>query len=150
MNIYNIQNFKDKKDDILSLLSQLTSCPEIPQEIFNNVVDNLNDKHKIFVYVEQNKIIGMISMFIEQKLIHGASCVAHIEDLVVHKGYRGRGIANDLMTHCLDDISKYNVYKVILNCDIRLEQFYKKFGFECKNMQMALYHRRDSNPRPSG
>lgn len=140
MNIYPIQAFKERKDEILNLLSQLTSAPIYDDAKFNNIINNLNNTHKIFVYFEKDKIVGMITLLLEQKLIRGGAYVAHIEDLVVDKDYRGMGIANKLINFCLELSSRYNTYKIILDCDIKLQKFYEKMGFEYKNIQMSKYN----------
>ena len=140
MNIYPIQAFKERKDEILNLLSQLTSAPIYDDAKFNNIINNLNNTHKIFVYFEKDKIVGMITLLLEQKLIRDGAYVAHIEDLVVDKDHRGMGIANKLINYCIELSSRYNTYKIILDCDIKLQKFYQKMGFEYKNIQMSKYN----------
>lgn len=139
MNIFSIKDFPDKREEIFSLLSQLTSAPLISEKSYNNIINNLDDNHNIFVYVLDNKIVGMITLLHEQKLIHNGSKIVHIEDLVVDKEYKNRGIGRDLINYCLDKISKEEYYKIILDCSEELERFYNKFGFEKKNIQMAKY-----------
>ena len=139
MNIFSIKDFPDKREEIFSLFSQLTSAPLISEKSYNNIINNLDDNHNIFVYVLDNKIVGMITLLHEQKLIHNGSKIVHIEDLVVDKEYKNRGIGRDLINYCLDKISKEEYYKIILDCSEELERFYNKFGFEKKNIQMAKY-----------
>lgn len=139
MNIFSIKDFPDKREEIFSLLSQLTSAPLISEKSYNNIINNLDDNHNIFVYVLDNKIVGLITLLHEQKLIHNGSKIVHIEDLVVDKEYKNRGIGRDLINYCLDKISKEEYYKIILDCSEELERFYNKFGFEKKNIQMAKY-----------
>ena len=139
MNIFSVKDFPDKREEIFSLLSQLTSAPLISEKSYNNIIDNLDDNHNIFVYVLDNKIVGMITLLHEQKLIHNGSKIVHIEDLVVDKEYKNRGIGRDLINYCLDKISKEEYYKIILDCSEELERFYNKLGFEKKNIQMAKY-----------
>jgi len=139
MNIFSIKDFPDKREEIFSLLSQLTSAPLISEKSYNNIINKLDDNHNIFVYVIDNKIVGMITLLHEQKLIHNGSKIVHIEDLVVDKEYKNRGIGRDLINYCLDKISKEEYYKIILDCSEELERFYNKFGFEKKNIQMAKY-----------
>ena len=137
--IYNIKSLKSKREEIFNLLNQLTDAPLISQKNFNMIIDNLNDKHKIFVYYQDNKVKGILTYFIEQKLIHNGSSVAHIEDLVVDVNYKGQGIASKLLDFCLEEIKKTNCYKIILNCKTELITFYERFDFQIKNAQMSLY-----------
>ena len=138
-NIYDIKLISHKREEILNLLSQLTSCTLMDQDRFEKIIFNLKANHNIYVYIKDNKVVGIITLFIEQKLIHNGACVAHIEDLVVDKEYTGKGIAGELINFCLDKLSSDTHYKVILNCTEELKTFYVKFGFVEKNIQMAKY-----------
>lgn len=140
MSIYNIKNFVDRSEEILNLLNQLTDSQVFDENRFINIIYSLNDNHNIFVYLEDNKIVGIITLLIEQKLIRNGACVAHIEDLVVDKNYLNRGIAKKLINFCFEKISCLNCYKTILNCSKELKCFYEKFGFKEKNIQMAKYY----------
>lgn len=139
MSIFNIKNYLDRRDEIIFLLSQLTSCPVLDHNRFNNIINNLNSNHNIYIYIKDNRVVGIITLLIEQKLIHNGACVAHIEDLVVDKDYQKQGIAKKLVNFCLNKLSSDKHYKIILNCSNELKEFYKKLGFEEKNIQMAKY-----------
>jgi glucosamine-phosphate N-acetyltransferase len=139
MSIVNIKNHLDKREEIIQILTQLTSCPVIDADRFNNIINNLNNNHNIYIYIKDNRVIGIITLLIEQKLIHNGACVAHIEDLVVDKNYQKQGIARELVKFCLSKLSTDKHYKIILNCSNELKEFYEKLGFENKNIQMAKY-----------
>ena len=139
MSIFNIKNYLDRREEIIELLSQLTSCPVLDPNRFYNIINNLNNNHNIYIYIKDNKVVGIITLFIEQKLIHNGACVAHIEDLVIDKNYKKQGIARELVNFCLNKLSSDKHYKVILNCSNELKEFYKKLGFENKNIQMSKY-----------
>ncbi len=70
MSIHNIKFFLNKKDEIFALLSQLTSAPIIEKSEFNNIIMSLDKNHNIYIYLKDNKIVGIITLLIEQKLIH--------------------------------------------------------------------------------
>ena len=139
MNIHNIKEYIHKREEILNLLNQLTSCYVFSKDRFEDIIYSLNSNHNIYVYVENDKIIGIITLLIEQKLIHNGSCVAHIEDLVVDKNYQNRGVARKLVDFCLSKLSTDKHYKIILDCSIQFKEFYEKLGFENKNIQMSKY-----------
>ena len=110
-------------------MNQLTDAPQINKEIFDKIIDSLNENHLILVY-EENKIpIGIITVIIEQKIIHNASCVGHIEDLVVDSKYRGKNIAKLLIEYCIEYCKNNNCYKIILDAKPELTKFYQKFNF---------------------
>ena len=93
MNIYPIQAFKEGKDEILNLLSQLTKAPIYDDAKFNNIINNLNNTHKIFVYLKRQN--SRHDNFIIRAKTYEAVLMAHIEDLVVDKDHRGMGIATN-------------------------------------------------------
>ena len=139
MTIIDLKDNHCNKSEIFGLLQQLTDAPDISSERYDYVVSSLNDNHRIFTFVEDDKTIGMITVFIEQKLIHGGKCIAHIEDLVVDKGHRKKGISMALINHVVKYVEGANCYKIILNCSRELSDVYKKSKFEEKGVQMAYY-----------
>ena len=139
MLIESIINHLDKKEQIFNLLKQLTIAVSLKESRFREIILNLPKNHYIFVCIVKDTVIGMITMFLEQKLIHNGACVLHIEDLVVDKNYRGRGIAEALLEYCMTQISLDKYYKIILNCSKELIPFYEKKGFKEKNVQMSKY-----------
>jgi len=140
MTILDLKNNKCDKSDIFKLLKQLTDAPDISSERYDYIVSSLNDNHRIFTFVEDGKTIGLITVFIEQKLIHGGRCVAHIEDLVVDKEHRKKGISSALIDHVVKYVKDANCYKIILNCAVELVNFYMKSNFVEKGVvQMAQY-----------
>jgi glucosamine-phosphate N-acetyltransferase len=119
---------------IFSLLQQLTDAPTFDINLYNNIISDIsnNKYHNIFVYIKDNKPVGMITLLIEQKLIHGGQCVAHIEDLVVDNKYNGQGIAKKLLNHVITIAKNNNCYKIILDCKRELIPFYEKHGFKIR------------------
>tara|TARA_A100001015_G_scaffold309203_1_gene408185 strand:- start:242 stop:541 length:300 start_codon:yes stop_codon:yes gene_type:complete len=94
--------------------------------------------HNIYVYLENDKIIGMITLIIERKLIHNGKYVAHIEDLVVDKEYNGKGIATKLLNFVIHGAKQFDSYKIILDCSDDLIPFYLKKGFKKSANQMRM------------
>lgn len=140
MPIKQLQNSSFYKTEILNLLNQLTDTPDIDGAVYNGIISNLNNthNHNIFVYSIDDIPVGMITLFIEQKLIHSGLCVGHIEDLIVDKEHRNQNIAKELIEHVIN-IATYNkCYKIILDCDEDLIPFYEKSGFHKKAVQMRM------------
>jgi glucosamine-phosphate N-acetyltransferase len=134
-----IQLHMDKKEQIFDLLQQLTTAFSFDDERFTKIINSLYNNHYIFLYIDDEKVCGMITIIIEQKLIHNGASVAHIEDLVIDKEYRKQGIGKKLLEYAIDLAKKSNCYKVILDCDKDLISFYKKNEFKEKGIQMSLY-----------
>jgi len=131
------------KSQYIHLLSYLTSTYDLTMEQFNQNIKDIFAMGIIIVCILREpsgiKLLGSGTIIIEPKLIHGGKSVGHIEDVVVHPAYRNQGIAQTILDK-LVDYSKDDCYKVILNCNPNMEQFYNRAGFEKKCIQMALLH----------
>lgn len=130
----------DYYKNYLNLLEQLTKVGEHSfDEFYNKILEiKKNNYHKIFVVEKNNKIVGNITCFIEQKLIRNMKSVCHIEDFIVDKNYRGQGIGNQLLEFIKKFAIKNNCYKIILNCSEDYIKFYEKKKFIKKNYEMEL------------
>lgn len=137
INLFNENN--NLINNLFKLLSQLTYSPILDYNILTNIINNLNDNHNIYIYTDNNNnIIGIITLIIEQKLIHGGKCVGHIEDLVVDNKYLNNGIAKQLINHCIEIARSKNCYKIILDCKEELLTFYNKVNFKQQGICMRF------------
>lgn len=136
---------KVQKDDIykghLNLYKQLTTINpnNISVREYENFVNSLNNNHIIYVVEKENCIIGTITIVIEQKLIHDLGKVAHIEDVVVDSNYRGYDIGTTLIKMAIEHAKEQQCYKIILDCNEKVQGFYEKVGFTQKGIEMAIY-----------
>ena len=108
------------------------------KEILKKIKQNPN--HIIHVAIDNEKIIGSTTLFIEQKFIHDGGLVGHIEDVVVRKDYEGQGIGMKLVISLLDVAKQKKCYKTILNCEDSLKMFYEKIGFKKTTNEMRYDH----------
>ena len=139
-NIEIIEKFASKKNEIIDLLSQLSFTKHIIDKEMYDFILNKPSNHLIYICkdIEKDKLVGIISVFIERKLIHNLGKVAHIEDLVVDKDERGKGIAQKLINKCVEYAKNENCYKIILNCNENLIKFYEKNNFYNAGYQMRM------------
>lgn len=142
--LFTIENL-DKthfESNYLFLLKQLTQIDPllIKKEDFNNFIDNLNSNHivKVIIIKGTKKVVGTITILKENKLIHNCGKVAHIEDVIVDKLFRGYGLGKKLLDIGKDE-SK-DCYKITLDCNDKNIVFYEKCGFELKGNQLVLYN----------
>ncbi len=139
-------------EDYVELLRQLTDVGEVTQRSFEkfvrtqyplllgaNMVDSMV---QIFVYeidntpfLKKNKIIGCVTTILERKL---KGNTLHIEDVVSHKDYRGKGIGADLMERCIKFAKDNNCYKIVLDCSDDNVGFYEKSGFKVSGNYMSI------------
>ena len=134
----NKDNIKNIKSEYINLLSMLTYAPDIPTKDFIKNIQKIDKIGKIIICYHNNMIIGSGTIIFEPKLIHGCQCVGHIEDIIVHKDYRSKGIAKNILDKIINLSYNNNCYKVILNCKEELVDFYIKAGFEKKGIEMAI------------
>lgn len=133
------------KDDYDSnyflLLKQLTSIDpdKMDYGMFSRFVEKLNENHiiKLIKVKETKKVVGSITVLIEEKLIHNFGKVAHIEDVVVDESMRGFGLGKKLLEIAENEC--YECYKIILDCSNENVKFYEKCGYEWKGNEMARY-----------
>ena len=129
-------------NNYLNLLSQLSL---MDNTIDNNnklkeYIDNLPEHINIYVMVNDNgKIVGTITLLIEDKIIHNFGKVAHIEDLVVDKEYRRKSIGSQLIEFSINKAMELKCYKICLSCSQENKCFYIKNGFNQHELLMAKY-----------
>ena len=100
----------------------------------------VNNKHIIVILlIENNNIIGSGTILYEQKLIHNYGVVAHIEDVIISKEYRGKKYGKILIDYLIDEAKKNKCYKIILNCDKNVKEFYNKSNFNVSGLEMSYY-----------
>lgn len=130
-------------ESVKYLLSQLTNVGDITKENYisyysSNIYNN--DNYFIYLMKVNDNIVGMGSIIIEYKIIHNFGKVAHIEDIVIDKKYRGKGYGKMMINHLIKIAKQFKCYKIILSCSDENKNFYKKNGFinECNTMVKRL------------
>jgi glucosamine-phosphate N-acetyltransferase len=136
------------KQQYLLLLSELTSANCISTELFLNNVERIHQIGKIIIGIINHisdksytniEIVASGTIIIEPKIIRDGKNVGHIEDIVVKKRLRGKGISQEIL-HILKTMARENnCYKVILDCDYAVKDVYIKNGFAVKGLQMVEY-----------
>lgn len=131
---------KEDKHDFLSVLSQLTDVGSYTTDTWNRVFDEIskNVHQKIFVKIINKKIVGTVSTILVQRVIHLGQPSGQIEDLVVDKDFRNRGIAKELVSHAINYLKNKNAYKITLTCDPEIKPIYQNLGFCVSDINMRL------------
>jgi RimJ/RimL family protein N-acetyltransferase len=126
--------------DYLHIMYQFTNYNyNIKNEEFINTLNNFRENNLCNIIVifstKQNKIIGAGSIYKIIKLHNNP--IGQIEDVFIDETYRTLGYGK-LIIHNLVQIgiSKFNCYKIILNCLKKNEDFYKKCNFENVGYEM--------------
>lgn len=143
--IVNIKNLILNEKYYNQLVDLYSTFSKFDKTIFtlnelSKLITNLRDNHMILLYMDtMDNIRGAITIFIEQKIIHNGKCVGHIEDFVVSEQMQNQGIGTLLINQAIQLSKINNCYKVILDCDSKLEKYYGKRGFVTKGSYMGLY-----------
>lgn len=133
------------KEQYLLLLSELTLTNYIETSLFIKNIERINEMGILIVgYIsypteKEFEFVTSGTIIIEPKIIRDGKNVGHIEDIVVTKTIRGKGISQIILNMLKDIAREKNCYKVTLNCLDELKNVYIKNGFEVKGLQMSLY-----------
>jgi glucosamine-phosphate N-acetyltransferase len=133
------------KEQYLFLLSELTSTSYIETSLFKKNIERINEMGTIIVGVLNDlssnyfEIVASGTIIIEPKIIREGKNVGHIEDIVVAKHMRGKGISHKILDILKLFARENNCYKVILDCDNEVKNVYIKNGLKVKGIQMAEY-----------
>lgn len=106
---------------------------------FQDLLSAISTSQIILLFDKQtNQLIGTGTLLIEQKFIHDGGKVAHIEDIVIAKKYRGQHFGMILVEELIARSKNEGCYKAILNCHPEFTNFYEKCGFSKNNLEMQI------------
>ena len=135
-------NEDDLDNGFLESLDFLRKASDLDKNKAKEILEKIkqNSNQIIQVAIDDKKIVGCITLLIEQKFIHDGGLVGHIEDVVVRKDYEGKGIGMKLVTSMLEYAKRKNCYKTILDCKDDVKQFYERIGFKHESDGMRYDH----------
>jgi glucosamine-phosphate N-acetyltransferase len=96
--------------------------------------------HIYIAVLEDNTIIGTLTLLIERKILWWWSKAGHIEDVAVRVGYEWMWIWKALNIKAVEESQNLGCYKIILDCEESLEKFYNKVWFETSGIFMRKYY----------
>lgn len=112
--------------------------PAKAQEIFEKI--DADPDHIVIVAESGGRIVGTVTLFIDQKFIHRGGRVGHVEDLAVADEFQSHKVGSRLMTYLLNAAQKKGCYKTILNCPDHIVPFQTKMGFKPGVSNMRFDH----------
>ena len=130
----------DLKHGFVETLENLRPIGNVSHEVLMATFSEIDfdPNHMIYVAEEGGQIVGSITVLFEQKFIHHCGRVAHIEDVVVRKGFEGKGIGRKLVEHAIGEARVDECYKIILDCSEQNAGFYENLGFKRCEIEMRL------------
>ena len=128
-------------NEIIQLYNNFSKIDKIILDLKNlkSLIERLPQNHNIFLYLENNIIVGGITLIIEEKIIHSGGKVGHIEDFVVLDIYRNKRIGSLLYNYVKILCEQNKCYKIILDCNELIENYNNKKGFIKKGSYMTYY-----------
>jgi glucosamine-phosphate N-acetyltransferase len=128
----------DLSKDFLDTLAGLAEVNLSIEEAMKVFQRRLRTGVRTFVALNHERVVGTLSLFIEQKFIHQAGKVAHIEDVAVHRDFQQHGIGSKLLRHAIAEAGEAGCYKALLQCFEERAPFYERLGFRRHDRGMRL------------
>ncbi len=132
---------QSQTDDYIATLANLTTVSPMAAEKAVQLLQEINNQWShIYVAIhDDGKIVGTITLVVEQKFLRDGALAGHLEDVAVREGYEWQGIGGWLVAHAVSQAKQLWCYKVILDCNEKLLGFYAKYGFQAKEICMKMY-----------
>ena len=89
------------------------------------------NRGRVFVLRRERSIVGMINLLFTISTAEGGFVIL-LEDLVVHKEYRGHGYGSMLLDYAIEFARQKNFRRITLLTDrpeLRSQSFFRKHGF---------------------
>ena len=100
------------------------------------------NRGRVFVLRRDNAIVGMINLLFTISTAEGGFVMV-LEDLVIHKGFQGKGYGSMLLDYAIDFAKKKNFLRITLLTDRPenvAQAFFRKHGFvESSMIPMRLW-----------
>lgn len=141
-----------KKQISIARLNDLPELIELLNDLFTQDIEFIPDLEKqkmgleaiinnpgigeILVIKGDNRILGMVSLLYSISTALGGK-VAILEDMIVHKDYRQKGLGKELLGEAIRFSKERNCLRLTLLTDFNNDvaiQFYQQFGFKKSDM----------------
>lgn len=127
---------QDDYDEYLSLIREFRDT-QFSESEFRETLGSLPDTHHIWVYAENDRLLGTITVLYERKFIFNRCWFAHIEDVCVRTDARHKRIGSQLLNHVVDDATRRGCMKATLVCNESVAPFYLSNSFEKRGVQCS-------------
>ncbi len=125
-------------DDLLATLASLRDVQLTQSQATEVFRSRLRAGIRTYIALAGDRVVGTLSLLIEQKFIHQGGRVGHIEDVAVHRDHQHGGIGRLLVEHATREAAQLGCYKVILNCRPELVPFYERSGYHRHDVGMRI------------
>jgi len=127
----------DDLDELSSLLGELFSeesdfRPDKDKQLRGlRLIFEQPNRGRVFVLRRDRSIVGMINLLFTISTAEGGFVIL-LEDLVIHKEYRGHGYGSMLLDYAIEFARQKNFRRITLLTDrpeLRSQSFFRKHGF---------------------
>lgn len=132
-----LQN-EDYNNGALDVLAQLTTVGDVSRDNFLKFVQlqSTPEYNTIVIRNKDERVVGIATLLLETKLIHGFSKVGHIEDVAVDHKVRGLNFGRYMVRYLCNLAKSLGCYKVILDCSEENVKFYERCGLTKAGIEM--------------
>ena len=92
---HNIEDYFECVEDLMNIGEKSS-----PKDYGDKLVSLQSNRYEVYVYLIDEKIVATTAILYEHKLRYKQP-KAYIEDVAVHKQYRGRGLGKKMVEHCV-------------------------------------------------
>lgn len=129
---------EDYDNGALDVLAQLTTVGDVSRDNFHKFVhlQSTPEYNTIVIRNKDERVVGIATLLLETKLIHGFSKVGHIEDVAVDHKVRGLNFGKYMIRYLCNLAKSLGCYKVILDCSEENVKFYERCGLTKAGIEM--------------
>jgi len=129
-------------DELSGLLGDLFSeesdfCPDKDKQLRGlRLIFEQPNRGRVFVLRSDRTIVGMINLLFTISTAEGGFVIL-LEDLVIHKGFQGKGYGSMLLEHAIGFAKQKHFLRITLLTDrpeLRSQNFFKRHGFHESSM----------------
>jgi len=121
-------------------LSQSSSMDDYHRQVFAEI--RAMPGYELLVAEDEGAVVGTMVLLIVPNLSHGALPWALVENMVVDRRYRRRGLGRLLMDYAIARAKEAGCYKLTLSSNKKRQeahQFYRSSGFEDSAHGFRMY-----------
>ena len=128
---------EDIKEIILILQEISHYFPKNKTE--DQIWEDFSSQQNIFprVITHNNQVVGFANLLVERNIRGGI--LGHIGDVAIRSDMQGKGIGRVLINDLKNIADGLGCYKLVLSCDNKSLDFYKKLGFTDLSNSAAFF-----------
>ena len=106
--------------------------------------------YKIYVVMLGGSIVGTFALLIMDNLAHMGAPSGVLEDVVVHRDWRGKGVGKQMVQFAMDRCGERGCYKLALSSNLKRKaahRFYDDLGFQRHGYSFVVQLNHAEGPR---